>query len=220
MTTIPNVDLVLVFHSSYPSLSKKDRLKESAEAQVEYNKLLSVLRSKGFLATGRRGCSQGEILILIHAPTEKIEQLAQQERHSDFLLGLPTSAVPSHTRDLKEQPLTSSERLRLIHSYTSATTNEGGLGLVPGAHDYPRLECVVALHNQQFNENWIHEWTRRQVGFGVSYKELLKIRDQVRSFSLAASYTHFCFSSVRESLSILLSSLPTPSRSSCPLLPE
>jgi anoctamin-10 len=175
----PDVDLVLVFCSSYPPLAKKERAKESKEAEEEYTRLLSVLRTNGFRATGRSGGSQGEILILVHAPWSKIKNLAQTEQHSDFLLGLPTAAIPSHTRDFQEQPLTPAERLRLVHSYISATAVEGGLGIVPGAHDYPRVESIVALHDKEFNDKWIHEWTRRQMGFGVSYKELVKIKDQV-----------------------------------------
>jgi anoctamin-10 len=182
MGSQPDVDLVLVFQSSYPSLHKKDKLLyESKEAQEEYNKLLQVLRSNGFRATGRRGGSQGEILILIYAPHSTMEKLAQAERHSDFLLGLPSSGGPSYSRDLKAQPLTPSERLRLIHSYISATTVEGGLGLVPGAHDYPRLHCMVALHDLEFDNQWIHDLTQKQIGFGVRYEELIKIKDQVRS---------------------------------------
>jgi anoctamin-10 len=182
MGSRPNVDLVLVFHSSYPSIHKKDKLlDESNEAQKEYDKLLQVLRSNGFRATGRRGCSQGEILIMVYAPLSTMDKLAQAERHSDFLLGLPTSGGPSYNRDLRVQPLTPAERLRLIHSYISATTVEGGLGLVPGAHDYPRLSCIVALHDLDFDNQLIHDLTRKQIGFGVRYEELIKIRDQVRS---------------------------------------
>ena len=51
---------------------------------------------------------------------------------------------------------------------------------MPGSAAWPRVVDVAALHDRAFNERWIHAWTRRQIGFGVSDAELDKIKDQVR----------------------------------------
>jgi len=70
MSATPVVDLVLIFY-----INGNIRRAERA-----YESLLSVLRGAGLLATGRKGGSKGEILILIHCPRKKLEELVSKER--------------------------------------------------------------------------------------------------------------------------------------------
>ncbi len=80
----------------------------------------------GLKAAGRSGLSQGQLVILVYAPWTKIVQLVQNERHSDFLLGLPFSSLPSLSRDFGTEPLSPAERLRLVHSYVTFCGLRGG----------------------------------------------------------------------------------------------
>lgn len=61
----------------------------------------------------------------------------------------------------------------------TSTRYDGGLGIVPGSKEWARIESVVALHDQDFNDLWIRTWTRRQIGFGIGKVELDKIKDHV-----------------------------------------
>lgn len=70
MSATPVVDLVLIF-----SVNDNER-----QAERAYESLLSALRGAGLLATGRKGGSKGEILILIHCPQKKLEELVSRER--------------------------------------------------------------------------------------------------------------------------------------------
>lgn len=75
--------------------------------------------------------------------------------------------------------LSPADRLRIIYEYVTSTRYDGGLGIVPGSKEWARIESVVALHDQDFNDLWIRTWTRRQIGFGIGKVELDKIKDHV-----------------------------------------
>lgn len=81
----PKVDLVLVFRSGLlqptSKYTSKQEIKENAlAAQAEYERLLSKLKGAGLHATGRRGQKNGQLLVLIWAPSSKIARMVQRER--------------------------------------------------------------------------------------------------------------------------------------------
>ena len=80
----PQADLVLVFRSAPASASKylsKQAMRENAaEAEAEYSRLLATLKDAGFKATGRRGQKNGQIIVLLWTPTERLSKMVQRER--------------------------------------------------------------------------------------------------------------------------------------------
>jgi hypothetical protein len=48
------------------------------------------------------------------------------------------------------------------------------------------VDSVMALHDKEFNETWLHAWTVRQLGFHISGKELFRIKEQVGVDSIPA----------------------------------
>lgn len=85
------------------------------------------------------------------------------------------SSIPSFANnDLHS--LTPADRLRLIHSYVTSATQDGGIGIVPESSDWDLVESAMALHDREFNEAWIRSWTTKQI---LSVK-LGMIREQVR----------------------------------------
>ena len=107
-------------------------------------------------------------------------------RHSDFLRGLPTSSIATLSAEALSDPSTLSpaDRVRLIHDYITSPIADGGLGIVPESKDWGRVEGLIALHDNEFNDMWIRNWTRKQIGFGIGTVELDKIKEQVRRFIL------------------------------------
>ncbi|KZT43215.1 hypothetical protein SISSUDRAFT_978754 [Sistotremastrum suecicum HHB10207 ss-3] len=189
----PDVDLILVFSANSRTLSKQEAVEEARNAQDEYNRLIQILTKAGLRATGRRGLAHGQILLLVQTPWDKITKLVQRERHSDFLIGLPSASLPSNVRDFTTDPLSPADRIRLVHTYITSSALEGGLGIVPGAQAWPRLESIMALHSHKFNDTWLQSWTRRQIGFGIGFKELEGLRYQFGEsvalyFSFLSSY--------------------------------
>ena len=172
------VDLVLTFKGTSHPHSKKQASEEVQSAVEEYTRLINTLTSAGLKATGRRGSGQGQLMIIIWTPPRKLAQLFEKQRHADFLLGLPSS-LPGHSRDFTVSPLSHADRLRLVHDYVTSLKADGGLAIIPGVSQWPRVESILALHDPDFNHSWINAWTRQRIGFNVGFTELNKIRDEV-----------------------------------------
>jgi hypothetical protein len=80
----------------------------------------------------------------------------------------------------------------LIHGFISSTPEDGGLGIIPGRKEWGLVESVMALHDHDFNDDWIHLWTRHR----IATVELEKIRDQFGDsvalyFFFLTAYTGF-----------------------------
>lgn len=172
------VDLVLTFKGTSHSFSKQKASEDIQSAEQEYTCLISTLKDAGLKATGRRGEGHSQLMVLIWAPPRKIAQLFQKQRHADFLLGLPSS-LPGHSHTSAVKPLSRADRLRLVHDYVTSLKADGGLAIIPGVAQWPRVESILALHDSVFDHSWINTWTRRSIGFKVGFSELNKIRDEV-----------------------------------------
>ena len=72
----------LVVTLSFPTISSsKARLRtETQKAGEEYTKLLRLLESSGLRAVGKAGRRHGEIIVLVHSPLAKLNQLAKLEQ--------------------------------------------------------------------------------------------------------------------------------------------
>lgn len=172
------VDLVLIFTASSRPLSKQQASEDVQSAVEEYTRLINTLTHAGLKATGRRSEKPGQLMILVWTPPRKLAQLFETQRHVDFLLGLPSS-LPGNIHNFNVSPLSRADRLRLVHDYITSLKTDGGLGIIPGLSQWPRLESILALHDSDFNHAWITTWTRRRVGFNVGFAELNKIRNEV-----------------------------------------
>ena len=75
-----HVHLVVIF--SFPTKSSnKSRLREDIQnAEEAYTKLLLLLESSGLKAIGKAGRRHGEIIVLVHSPLAKLNQLARLEQ--------------------------------------------------------------------------------------------------------------------------------------------
>jgi hypothetical protein len=100
-------------------------------------------------------------------------------RHSDFIYGLPTCVLPTiSTESASHPPLTPADHLRLVYTYITSMTSDGGLGIIPGSEEWDLVESVLGLHDHEFNEVWIRSWTTRQ----ITSVKLEKIREQACIF--------------------------------------
>lgn len=174
----PTVDLVVVFRSSSGKVQPKALARQNAQqASEQYTRLLSTLRKGGLRAVGKRGERAGQLLVLVACPPVVLKRLAQRERHSDFLCGLPGTGHSIRAEDLDATPLAQGDQLRLVHTYITSTTQDGGLGIAPESATWDRVESIMALHDHLFNDTWIRAWTTRQLGLNV---QIDKIKEQVR----------------------------------------
>jgi hypothetical protein len=94
-------------------------------------------------------------------------------RRTDFLSGLPTEPI----QDDVDVPLPPADRIRFVHDFITSIDEDGGLGITPGFGQWDLVESIMCIHDQKFNEQWIHSWTRSR----TSKVSLEKIREQVSS---------------------------------------
>lgn len=76
----PHVHLVVVF--TFPTRSSdKNRLREDIRnVEEDYTKLHRLLESSGLDVVGKAGRRHGEIIVLVHSPITKLNQLARLEQ--------------------------------------------------------------------------------------------------------------------------------------------
>ncbi|KAJ7654605.1 calcium-activated chloride channel-domain-containing protein [Mycena polygramma] len=185
---LPEVDLVIAFRATRKtSVLKRHALEDARKAEEQYGRLIKTLSSAGLRAVGRRGEALGHLLVFVSCPSNHVRTLIKRERHSDFLSGLPTTPV---NREEEAQPLSPADRIRLVHAYITSMPADGGLGISPDAPEWDLVESVLALHDREFNERWIHAWTTSRF---VSVKQE-RLREQFGDsvamyFSFLHSYT-------------------------------
>lgn len=71
--------------------------------------------------------------------------------------------------------LSDADRIRLVHDYITGATADGGLAIFPGTKEWSRVTNIMAIHDQEFNERWLKEWSTH----GVGSADLDKIKDHV-----------------------------------------
>jgi hypothetical protein len=71
-------DLVIQFDATADKATKGDARDEASQALNEYNELLATLHGAGFLAAGKQGNTDGEIIV--SCPWEKLTVLVEAER--------------------------------------------------------------------------------------------------------------------------------------------
>ncbi|KEP50066.1 response to osmotic stress-like protein [Rhizoctonia solani 123E] len=186
------VDLAIIFRSGAKSKA------EAADAAAEYKRLLAVLTDGGLKAIGKKGASDSELLIFVWCPENKLQQLAEHERRTDFVYGVARAKVPSLTSTGNPDAVTPAERIRLVYAYISSPKADSGLGVAPGSPHWTRIQSIMALQDRDFNRAWLSNWTRKQVGFSIPISELDKIRDNFGEslalyFSFLSFYTRALF---------------------------
>ncbi|KAJ7902476.1 calcium-activated chloride channel-domain-containing protein [Mycena leptocephala] len=185
---LPEVDLVIAFRASRKtSVLKRHALEDARKAEKQYDRLIKTLSSAGLRAVGRRGESLGHLLVFVSCPKNLVHTLIKRERHSDFLYGLPTTPAK---REEETQPLSPADRIRLVHAFITSMPMDGGLGISPDSPEWDLVESVMALHDREFNERWIHAWTTSRF---VSVKQE-RLREQFGDavamyFSFLHTYT-------------------------------
>ena len=75
-----HMHLVIVFSFPIKSSSKIRLREEIRNVEEEYTGLLRLLESSGLKAVGKPGRRHGELIVLVHSPLAKLNQLARSEQ--------------------------------------------------------------------------------------------------------------------------------------------
>ncbi|KAI0046519.1 DUF590-domain-containing protein [Auriscalpium vulgare] len=187
----PEVDLVIVFRAASKTFSKQQAREDAEQGEREYTRLVNLLHASSLKAVARRGERQGQLVLLVACSSQQLRRLVHRERHSDFLYGLTTSAVPAVASEPDLHSLTPAERLRLIFAYVTSTPADGGLGISQDSDEWTRIESIMTLHDSHFNDIWVRSLAKRHVGS----QQLDTIRSQFGEgvalyFAFLVSYTN------------------------------
>lgn len=107
-------------------------------------------------------------------------------RVKDWIHGVRSAAPEKETRKaLESDPLYEAERLRIIYQLITNSKAEGGAGITPKQGEWTCVESIFALHDHDYNKQWIKEWTS---SYFVKPQQLDDIRnrlgEQVRLYHL------------------------------------
>jgi anoctamin-10 len=76
---------------------------------------------------------------------------------------------------LASEPLTDSERLRIVYLLITSPSSEGGAGITPRKGYWKNVESIFPLHDHPFNKEWLKLWSRK---IYVGTEDLTQIRDR------------------------------------------
>ena len=76
---------------------------------------------------------------------------------------------------LAAEPLTDSERLRIVYLLITSPASEGGAGITPRKGEWANVQSIFPLHDHSFNKEWLKHWSGKMY---ISTKDLTQIRDR------------------------------------------
>ena len=75
----------------------------------------------------------------------------------------------------EKQSLHPAERLRIVYQLITSPIDEGGAGISPGHGEWENVESVFALHDHDFNKQWLKKWATQ---YTLKIEDLDDIRDR------------------------------------------
>lgn len=96
---------------------------------------------------------------------------------NDWVHGVRAAAPEKETRQsLEAEPLYEAERLRIVHQLITNPEDEGGAGITPKQGEWENVESIFALHDHQYNREWIKRWSTRWL---LTPEDLDEIRNRL-----------------------------------------
>ena len=98
-------------------------------------------------------------------------------RVNDWLHGVRQAQPDKDTQNLlTSEPLTTAERLRLIHHLITAPRSEGGADITPAHEEWKNVDKIFALHDPIHDKAWLKEWSGKTF---LTPRDLDLLRDNV-----------------------------------------
>lgn len=94
---------------------------------------------------------------------------------------------------MEGEPLYEAERLRLIYQLITNPVSEGGAGITPKKGEWENIESIFALHDHQYNKEWIKRWSTQYL---LKPEDLDEIRNRLGekiAYYFAFTQSYFTF---------------------------
>lgn len=112
----------------------------------------------------------------------------------DWIHGVRAASPPKETREaLEAEPLYEAERLRIIYQLITNPTEEGGAGITPKEGEWENVESVFALHDHEYNKDWIKKWS---TSYFLQAEDLDDIRNRLGE-KVCLDHGHFVFKLIK-----------------------
>ncbi|KAJ8104246.1 calcium-activated chloride channel-domain-containing protein [Lipomyces tetrasporus] len=154
-------DLVIAFDTLSSNVPNEKKTTEAIEDAFRF--LLAELVNAGFCFKVRVN-KPGSVLIFVKASDAIVSIASYRSQIKDWLFGIRTSApvVPESQGTLGDD-FTTAERLRLVHDRLTNAPKDHGLGITPGQGNWVFVKSIFALHDPEFNVDWIKRWSTKWV---------------------------------------------------------
>ncbi|KAI9721043.1 MAG: hypothetical protein M1812_002524 [Candelaria pacifica] len=167
---------------------------DKAKASAGFERLIRAIADVG-LATEVRNGNNCSVLVFVKIASEKhLVGEVYRSRVQDWLYGIRPAAPPRPSEtSTPSEPLTESDRLRLVYLLLTKPRSERGAGITPKEGDFECVESIFALHDHTFNKEWIKKWS---TSYFLQIEDLDQIREKFGekiAFYFAFLQSYFLF---------------------------
>ncbi|KAI9770010.1 MAG: hypothetical protein M1840_003721 [Geoglossum simile] len=150
--------------------------KGRAEAEAQFEKLVRLLAGVGLELEVRGGDDCSMLVFTKLAFGRRLFGEVYRSRIKDWLHGIRLAAPEKDAGEmLSSEPLTDSERLRIVYLLITSPTSEGGAGITPRKGEWASVGSIFPLHNHSFNKEWLKRWSGKMY---IGTEDLTQIRDR------------------------------------------
>ncbi|KAI9861975.1 MAG: hypothetical protein M1813_005046 [Trichoglossum hirsutum] len=149
---------------------------DKGKAEAQFEKLIQLLVGVG-LAVGVRDGDDCSLLVFTKIASERrLLGEVYRSRIKDWLHGIRLAAPEKETQKLlSSEPLTDSERLRIVYFLITNPKSEGGAGVTPQKGEWKDVESIFPLHDHSLNNEWVKRWSGKMY---INTDDLTQIRDR------------------------------------------
>lgn len=126
-----------------------------------FRDLLEAVSDVGLLVQAREGASEGDILVFVHCPLDRLKQAVHSARSRDWLSGVRIAVPDQAEQSIEEPPISDGERLEIIFDLITAPKADQGAAITPNFGKWTSVKSIFPLHDQDFDNAWLKRWSTK-----------------------------------------------------------